>query len=68
MYTETAVMVYSAYGGRKSDETTCVGTFQYIGEGEYIEMEGEYRHILPMEISLRSKAMRSRSRKMKKRS
>ena len=26
----------------KSDETTCVGTFQYIGEGEYIEMEGEY--------------------------
>lgn len=26
----------------KKDETTCVGTFQYIGEGEFIEMEGEY--------------------------
>ena len=26
----------------RNDETTCVGTFQYIGEGEYVELEGEY--------------------------
>ncbi|MDY5577982.1 MAG: ATP-dependent RecD-like DNA helicase [Lachnospiraceae bacterium] len=26
----------------KNDETTCVGTFQYISEGEYVEMEGDY--------------------------
>ncbi len=26
----------------KRDETTCVGTFQYINEGEFVEMEGEY--------------------------
>ncbi len=25
-----------------NDETTCVGTFQYIGEGEYVELEGDY--------------------------
>lgn len=24
------------------DEITCVGTFQYIGEGEYLEAEGEF--------------------------
>ena len=26
----------------RNDETTCVGTFQYIGEGEYVELEGDY--------------------------
>lgn len=26
----------------RKEETTCVGTFQYIGEGEYVELEGEY--------------------------
>lgn len=26
----------------RNDEVTCVGTFQYIGEGEYVELEGDY--------------------------